>query len=123
MHSEIKDRDARRRRREKRVRKSVRGTAARPRLCVIKSNRHVCAQLIDDDQGITLVAAGTATKDFRGQGLNKKNKVNARQVGIKIAELAKEKSIAAIVFDRGHRKYHGILAELADGAREAGLKF
>lgn len=123
MNNEIKKRDVRRHRRTMRVRKAVRGTADKPRLCVSKTNRHISVQLIDDLNGITLASAGTMTKDFRNQDLARKSKTSARQVGIKLAELAKAKNVQCIIFDRGHHKYHGLLAELANGAREAGLQF
>lgn len=111
----------RRERRTMRVRKHVRGSAEKPRLSVYKTNKHISAQLIDDDQQITLVSAGTQHKEFgKDSG---KSKESARRVGMIIAEKAKEKSITAIVFDRGRYKYHGIIAELAAGAREAGLQF
>lgn len=120
MNNEIKKRDARRVRRAYHVRGQVRGTAERPRLCVAKTNRHISAQLINDDSGLTLVSMGTMMKEMRAE---KKGKGSARKVGARIAELAKAKNIQAVVFDRGHHKYHGLLAELADGAREAGLQF
>src|SRR5690242_1509256 len=123
MNNEIKKRDVRRHRRTMRIRKAVRGNAEKPRLCVCKTNCHISAQLIDDEAGITLAFAGTMAKDFRNGKFGKKSKESARQIGIKIAELAKAKNIQSAVFDRGHRKYHGVLAELANGARESGLQF
>ena len=123
MNSEIKKRDVRRHRRAMRIRKGVRGNAVKPRLCVSKTNMHISAQLIDDEAGVTVACAGTMTKAFRGTSFTRKSKEAARQVGVKIAELAKQKNINAAVFDRGHHKYHGILAELANGARESGLTF
>lgn len=123
MNNEINKRNVRRFRRKLRIRKSVRGTAQRPRMCVLKTNLHISAQIIDDEAGITLASAGTMTKDFRNQKLGRKSKESARQVGIKLAELAKAKNIQCVVFDRGHHKYHGVLAELANGARESGLQF
>ncbi len=123
MNNEIQKRNVRRKRRVMRVRKAVRGSALKPRLCVTKTNMHISAQLIDDDAGLTLASAGTMTKAFRSTAHNRKSKESARQVGKTIAELAKSKNIECAVFDRGHHKYHGILAELADGARESGLKF
>jgi large subunit ribosomal protein L18 len=123
MHNEIKKRDAQRRRRVLRVRKGVRGNAGRPRLCVFKSNQHISVQLIDDDTGATLASVGTMTKEFRNLKLGKKSKEAAREVGKKLAELAKARDIQRVVFDRGHHKYHGVLAELANGARESGLQF
>ncbi len=123
MNNEINKRNIQRFRRKLRVRKTVRGSAQRPRLSVLKTNQHISAQIIDDESGITLASAGTMTKEFRNQKLDRKNKESARQVGVKIAELAKAKNIQCVVFDRGHYKYHGVLAELANGARESGLQF
>jgi large subunit ribosomal protein L18 len=123
MNNEISKRNVRRFRRKARIRKAVRGTSQRPRLCVLKTNMHISAQIIDDEAGITLASAGTMTKDFRNQKLGRKSKESARQVGVKLAEFAKTKNIQCVVFDRGHYKYHGVLAELANGARESGLQF
>lgn len=123
MNNELNKRDVRRKRRKQRIRKAVRGTTQRPRLCVFKTNLHISAQIIDDEAGTTLVSAGTMTKDFRNKNLGRKSKESARQVGIKLAELAKAKNIQCVVFDRGHYKYHGVLAELANSARESGLQF
>lgn len=123
MINDIKKRNVRRRRRTMRVRKQVRGTGIKPRLSIFKSNVHICAQLIDDDKGLTLASAGTITKEFRDKKLNKKSKEAARQIGIKIAEAAKQQNIANAVFDRGFNKYHGLLAEVANAARETGLQF
>jgi large subunit ribosomal protein L18 len=123
MINDVKKRNIRRCRRSMRVRKQVRGTGERPRLSVFKSNAHICAQLIDDDRGCTLASAGTITKEFRNRNLNKKCKEAARLIGIKIAEAAKQMNITGAVFDRGYNKYHGVLAEIANGARETGLQF
>ncbi len=123
MINELIKRNVRRHRRMLRVRKHVRGTAEKPRLSVFKSNMHICAQLIDDDKGITIASAGTVMKEFRDKKLGKKSKEAAREVGMKIAEFAKQKNIANAVFDRGFNKYHGLLAEVANAARETGLQF
>lgn len=123
MINAIKKRDTRRRRRSMRVRKLIHGTATKPRLTVCKSNVHICAQLIDDDRGFTIASAGTVTKEFRDLKLNRKSKEAARQIGIKIAEAAKQMNVASVVFDRGFNKYHGLLAEVATAARETGLQF
>lgn len=112
-----------RQRRSWRVRKHVRGTALRPRLCVVKSNNNIHAQLIDDDNGQTLGAVGTFSKELRNTEHGKRNKASARKVGELIAQIAQSKNIKEVVFDRGPFKYHGILAELADAARAGGLKF
>ena len=93
---------------------------SRPRLAVYRSNAHICAQVIDDVAGVTLVSASTHEKDFQGNG---GNKVAARAVGKLLAERANAKGITEVVFDRGGYLYHGRVSELADGAREGGLKF
>jgi large subunit ribosomal protein L18 len=123
MNNELIKRNVRRRRRMLRVRRQVRGTAEKPRLSVFKSNKHIFAQLIDDDQGITIVSAGTVMKELREKKLGKKSKDAARQVGSMIADAAKQKNILNAVFDRGFNKYHGLLAEVAKAARETGLQF
>lgn len=106
-----------------RVRKRIHGSAIRPRMCVVKSNQHIQVQLIDDQQGITLASTSTCAKEFRNTEFNRKNKASARKLGERIAEMAKEKNITTVIFDRGPFKYHGILSELADAARTAGLQF
>jgi len=123
MINNLEKRNVRRFRRQMRVRKAVRGTKDKPRLCVFKSNRHLFAQLIDDENGVTLASSGTMTKEFKAANLAKKGKDSARQVGVRLAEQAKQKQILAAVFDRGFYKYHGLLAEIAKGARETGLQF
>lgn len=123
MINDIIKRNVRRRRRLMRVRKQVRGTAEKPRLSVFKSNMHIFAQLIDDEKGFTIASAGTVMKEFRNKKLDKKSKDAAREVGIKLADAAKQKNIAHAVFDRGFNKYHGLLAEVANAARETGLQF
>ncbi|MFN2388922.1 MAG: 50S ribosomal protein L18 [Actinomycetota bacterium] len=109
---------ASRQRRHRRVRKKVLGTAERPRLAVYRSNRHVYAQLIDDDAGATLAAASTLA-DGSGDGPRTK----ARAVGVALAERGKAAGITAITFDRGGFRYHGRVKEVAEGAREGGLEF
>ena len=106
--------------RHARVRSKVSGTAKRPRLDVFRSNCHIYAQLIDDEKGVTLAAAGSNEKDF---GISGGNCEGARKVGKLIAERAKKKKITEVVFDRGGYIYHGRVKELAEGAREGGLKF
>ncbi|MBQ1934918.1 MAG: 50S ribosomal protein L18 [Clostridia bacterium] len=103
-----------------RVRSKISGTAERPRLDVFRSNSHIYAQLIDDVNGVTLAAAGSNEKDF---GANGGNCEGARKVGQLIAERAAGKGISEVVFDRGGYIYHGRVKELAEGAREGGLKF
>ena len=115
-----KDANKARLKRHKRVRAKISGTADRPRLCVYRSNANIRAQIIDDVAGVTLAAASTHEKDFQGNG---GNKVAARAVGKLLAERANAKGITEVVFDRGGYLYHGRVSELADGAREGGLKF
>ena len=116
-----KDANKARLKRHKRVRAKISGTAARPRLCVYRSNANIRAQIIDDVAGVTLVSASTHEKDFAGN--NGGNKEAARLVGKMIGERAVAKGITEVVFDRGGYLYHGRVSELADGAREGGLKF
>lgn len=95
----------------------------KPRLSIHKTNKHISAQLIDDEKGVTLGMISTFSKGFEGTDWGKKNKESAKKLGEKIAEIAKSQNINEVVFDRGPFKYHGILAELADAARANGLKF
>ena len=106
--------------RHKRVRAKISGTPERPRLNVFRSSKNIYAQIIDDVKGVTLAAASTLDKDFSGNGGNKDA---ARKVGEMIAKRAAEKGIEEVVFDRGGYIFHGRVKELADGAREGGLKF
>lgn len=106
--------------RHKRVRAKISGTAERPRLCVYRSNANISAQVIDDVAGVTLASATSTEKDF---GMYGGNKEAARAVGKLVAERALAKGIEAVVFDRGGYVYHGRVQELAEGAREGGLKF
>lgn len=107
-------------RRHKRVRAKISGTPESPRLCVYRSNANISAQVIDDVNGVTLVSASTVEKEFTAYGGNKEA---AREIGKKIAERALAKGIEKVVFDRGGYLYHGRVQELAEGAREGGLKF
>ena len=107
-------------RRHRRVRKKVRGTAERPRLAVLRSNKHISAQVIDDRTGRTLAAASTHEADLRANGGNVDA---ATKVGARVAERAKAAGIEAVVFDRGGNLYHGRIKALADAAREGGLEF
>jgi large subunit ribosomal protein L18 len=122
MESSLVNKTRKRKNRAIRVRKHIRGTSEKPRLSVMKSNQHIAVQLIDDDQAITLASASTLMKEFRSKKLGR-SKEAAKQVGAKIAELAKEKDIKTVVFDRGHNKFHGLIAELANAARANGLQF
>ena len=115
-----KDSNQARLRRHTRVRGKITGTVQRPRLNVYRSLNHIYAQIIDDVKGVTLVAASSVEKDF---GMAGGNKEAAKKVGELIAKRAAEKGITAVVFDRGGYVYHGRVKELAEGAREGGLKF
>lgn len=106
-------------RRHLRVRKKVSGTAARPRLVVTRSARHVFVQVVDDLQGRTLASASTMEADLRS--LTEDKTAKARRVGELVAQRAKDAGIEAVVFDRGGNRYHGRVAAIADGAREGGL--
>ncbi len=123
MESNVLERKRKRATRALRVRKQLRGTLQKPRLCVVKSNKHITAQLIDDDRGITLASVSTMSKEMKGKKLASKSKEAAKALGSSIAQLALEKQVATVIFDRGPFKYHGIVAELAQAAREAGLQF
>ena len=113
------DSNLQRLKRHKRVRGKISGTPERPRLAVYRSNANIQAQIIDDVNGVTLVSASSYEKDFVGGS----NKEAARKVGNTLAKRALEKGISAVVFDRGGYIYHGRVSELAEGAREGGLKF
>jgi len=108
-----------RQRRHLRLRKKVVGTAARPRLVVTRSARHIVAQVVDDGVGRTIASASTLEVDLRATEADKTAK--ARKVGELVAARAKAAGVEAVVFDRGGNKYHGRVAAVADGAREAGL--
>ena len=114
------DSNKKRIRRHKRVRSKVFGTAERPRLSVYRSENNIYVQIIDDTAGRTLVSASSVEKEFGDQGGNKES---AKKVGALAAQRALEKGIDTVVFDRGGYLYHGRVKELAEGAREAGLKF
>lgn len=115
-----KDSNAQRLKRRKRVRAKISGTTERPRLCVFRSERHISAQIIDDTLGVTLAAATTQESGFEGNGSNKEA---AKKIGLLIAERALAKGVSEVVFDRSGYLYHGRVHELAEGAREGGLKF
>ena len=108
--------------RHRRVRKKIHGTAARPRLAVHRTNKHLSVQVIDDDAGRTLAAASTTEASLRGDG-NGSTTAAATRVGSLIAERAKAAGIDKVVFDRGGYLYHGRIAAVAAAAREAGLEF
>lgn len=109
-----------RERRHRRVRRKVSGTTECPRLCVYRSNSNIYAQVIDDEKGVTIAQASTLDKAVKTK---KSNKEAAKEVGTLVAKRAIEKNIKNVVYDRGGYIYHGIIKELAEAAREAGLEF
>lgn len=117
------DRKAIRMKKHKRVRKSVLGTAERPRLAVFRSLNHIYAQVINDELGVTLVAASSLDPDFKASELAGGNIEGAKKVGELVAKRALEKGVSKVVFDRGGNIYHGRIAAVAEAAREAGLEF
>lgn len=116
MESSKEKRSIIRKKRTFRVRKRLKGTSERPRICVIKTNKHVHVQLIDDDAQRTLANASTLSLQ------SKKNKESAKKLGQQIAEACVKLKIKKAVLDRGRFKYHGVIAAVADGARESGLE-
>ena len=114
------DRKAERERRHIRVRRKISGTSECPRLCVYRSNKNLFVQIVDDVNQTTLVSASTLDKEVKTKHANKEA---AKEVGALIAKRALEKDIKTVVYDRGGYIYHGVVKELADAAREAGLKF
>ena len=117
----IKTQAHRRARRHLRVRKRVHGTATRPRLVVFRSSKHIYAQVVDDERGVTLLGASDVSEGIQVEGKGKTAKSHA--LGRLIAARAKDKGIAAVVFDRGGYQYHGRVKAVADGARKGGLEF
>ena len=115
-----KDSNQARLKRHIRIRSKISGTTERPRLAVYRSNANISAQIIDDVKGVTLVSASTYGKAYEGNGSNKEA---ARAIGKLVAEKAIAQGITEVVFDRGGYLYHGRVSELAEGAREGGLKF
>ena len=109
--------------RHARVRKNLIGTPEKPRLCVFRSNKNISCQIIDDESQQTLVAASTLDKDIKSEVGYGGNKDAAKKVGEAIAKRALAKGIEVVSFDRGGFLYHGRVKELAEGAREGGLKF
>lgn len=121
-----KIRNPKERKRSKRavsIRKKLEGSAERPRLAVFRSSKHIYAQLIDDVRGVTMTTASTQSPDIREELKTLKKMERSVRVGKKIAELAKAMGVEAVIFDRAGYPYHGRIAALANGAREAGLKF
>ncbi|HUU54836.1 MAG TPA: 50S ribosomal protein L18 [Armatimonadota bacterium] len=119
VHSKLTGRQ----RRHRRVRKHVGGARERPRLCVFRSLRYIYAQVIDDEDGRTLVASDSREPGLLDNGDSRRNTAAARAVGKKIGERAKTAGITKVVFDRGGYLYHGRVRGVAEGAREAGLEF
>lgn len=114
------DRKSERERRHKRVRNKISGTAERPRLCVFRSNKNLYVQVIDDTKGNTLVSASTLDSEVKTKHANREA---AKELGALIAKKALEKDIKQVVYDRGGYIYHGVVKELAEAARTAGLEF
>lgn len=110
-----------RNRRSLRTRRRLRNPD-RVRLCVIKTNNHIHVQLIDDNKQETVASTSTISTDFRKTEFGRKNKDSGKQLGLKIAALALQKDIKQVAFDRGSFKYHGVIAAVAEGAREGGLE-
>ena len=126
LSKKSKTKVARRARAHRRIRGSVHGTAARPRLAVFKSLKYIYAQVIDDRQGVTLAAASSLDPSLRSGGVGTGSGSNveaAKLVGAAVAERAMEQGVKQVVFDRGGYVYHGRIKELADAAREKGLDF
>ncbi len=105
----------------RRIRNKLKGTAERPRLSVFRSNKQIYAQIINDEEGVTLVSCSSRKKDLNSQPISKIEM--SQLVGKTLAEMAKVKGVDHVIFDRGGYKYHGRIKALAEGAREGGLKF
>ena len=117
------DKNANRLQRHKRVRRKITGTTQRPRLCVFRSSNNIYAQIIDDTNRVTLVAASSLDEAVKGAVNHTGNKEAAKMIGEAVAKRALDKGITEVVFDRGGYVYHGRVQALAEAAREAGLKF
>ena len=117
------DRKQRRDKIKRRSRQQVRGTAGRPRLAVFRSLRHLYAQIIDDEKGVTIASVSTLDKASTGDLSSTGGREAGKRIGELIAERAKSQGVDAVVFDRSGFKYHGVIRAIAEGAREAGLKF
>lgn len=113
------DRKESRARRHVRIRKQIAGTTLRPRLCVMVSSKHIYAQLVDDEKSVTLATVSSSGKG----GVGSKNVAGAKLIGARLAELAGELGVKAVVFDRGGFRYHGRVKAVADAVREAGIQF
>lgn len=123
MGAKLNPRQEARLKRRKRIRKKISGSAERPRLSVFRSSKHIYAQVIDDLNGVTLVAASTLNPEIRGQEKVKGKMEDAKRVGKMVADKAKAQGITRVVFDRNGFLYHGRVRALATAAREAGLEF
>jgi large subunit ribosomal protein L18 len=110
-------------RRKERVRKHVKGSDLRPRVCVFRSNKHIYAQVISDEQGATLVSVSSLVVGEAGAAKPRKGVEAAKQVGLTLAQKCKERNIIRVIFDRNGFLFHGQVKALADGAREGGLQF
>jgi large subunit ribosomal protein L18 len=110
-------------RRKERVRKNVKGSDARPRVCVFRSNKHIYAQVISDEKGATLVSASSLADDKADSAKERKGLEAAKRVGLALAQKCKEKNITQVIFDRNGFLFHGQVKAVADGAREGGLRF
>ncbi|MFQ5849751.1 MAG: 50S ribosomal protein L18 [Candidatus Binatia bacterium] len=116
-------RDLGRRRRQKRVFKKMLATDDRPRVCVFRSHKHIYAQVISDERGATLVSVSTLARELRGKVPKAKGVEAAKQVGVMLAQVCKEKGINRVIFDRNGFLFHGRVKALAEAAREGGLNF
>ena len=123
MDNSVKKKQECKAKRAMRVRKHVRGNETKPRMCVVKTNKHIQVQVINDDSGTVLASISTNAKELKNTPYTKKNKATAKFLGENIGKKTKALGIDQVIFDRGPFRYHGILAELATGARESGLQF
>mgnify|MGYP001799400600 CR=1 FL=1 len=123
MEKMLIKRNAKRNSRTKRVRRALKMRGSRPRLSILKTNKHLFAQLIDDDKGVSLLGLGTRSKALREIELGQKSKASAEKIGELLAAKAKAQGIEKVYFDRGPYKYHGIVSILAEAARKHGLIF
>lgn len=110
-------------RRKERVRKNVKGSDLRPRVCVFRSNKHIYAQVISDEKGATLVSASSLSGAKADAAKERKGVEAAKRVGLALAEKCKQKNITDVIFDRNGFRFHGQVKAVADGAREGGLRF
>ncbi len=123
MATKKNPRELARLKRKRRIGKKINGSSERPRLTVFRSEKHIYAQIIDDNRGVTLVSSSTLEREFKEAAVEKGKVAAARKVGQLVAERAKAQGLKKVVFDRNGFIYHGRVKALADGAREAGLDF